>query len=471
MTQPWQWSATEVAAAVRAKDVSVREVVTSTFDRIAAINPQLNALVEVSADEALASARLADDIVAAGVVLGPLHGVPTAIKINSDQAEHATTNGVVGRADDVAPEDSPQTRLLREAGAIFVGRSNSPCFGIRWFTENDLHGRTLNPWDAARTPGGSSGGAASAVASGMVAVGHGNDIGGSIRYPAYACGVAGLRPTIGVAASYCGPREGDQSLAYQAMVVQGPLARSVEDVRLAFGAMTGYDPRDPASLPSAPVATPPRRPRRVGILRGGPAPLSGTVAGALDQAASVLTDNGFEVDEVDLPLLEEAWRVWYLLTKEDFRRLSLPVLREVGDRASQTVAAHDYAVIAEWWGDSPTMDDYIKGYARRGTLIRDLQVFMEDCPVVVLPVSSEAQFEHDADIVSVESRYRTMAACYTMMSISLLGFPALSVPTGVVDGLPVGVQLLGRRFDEARLLDVGGLLEQRLGTFTPIDPR
>lgn len=470
--EPWQWTATRTAAAVRTKDISVREVVTSCLDRIEAVNPKLNALVEVSADEALASARIADDMVAAGVSLGPLHGVPTAIKVNSDQAGHATTNGIVAFGQDIAPADSPQTRLLRDAGAILVGRSNTPSFSIRWFTDNDLHGRTLNPWDPDRTPGGSSGGAASAVASGMVAIGHGNDIGGSIRYPAYACGLVGLRPTVGLAAGYCGPRDGDQSLALQAMAVQGPIARNVDDVRLALQAMTGYDERDPASIPGAPAACPPRRPHRIGVLRDtGPAIAGPAVAQALDTAASVLSDSGFDVVEVQLPLLEEAWRIWYLLAKEDFRRLSLPLLTKVGDAASQTVTAHDYAVISDWWGPAPSLDDYIAGYARRGTLIRDLQVFLEDCPVVLLPVSTEPPFHHDADIVSLESRRGTMAALYTMMGIPLLGFPALALPTGVAAGLPVGIQLLGRRFDEARLLDVAAQVETRLGVFTPIDPR
>jgi amidase len=467
---PWAWTAAQLAAAVRAKEVSVREVVTSCLERIADVNGALNALVEVAADEALDSARVADDMVSAGVELGPLHGVPVATKINSDQVGHATTNGIAALAGDIAPADSPQLRRLRRSGAILLGRSNTPAFSIRWFTENDLHGRTNNPWDETRTPGGSSGGAAAAVASGMVAVGHGNDIGGSIRYPAHACGVVGLRPTVGLAAGYCGPRNGDQSLSMQTMAVQGPLARNVGDVRLALEGMAGYDPFDPASLPGDVVAEPPRRPRRIGVLRDGPAPLHPTVAKALDDAAAALADGGYEVVDVSLPLLEEAWRLWFLLAKEEFRHLTLPLVNDVGDAASRTVAAHDYTVIADWWGPSPTMEDHVRGYARRGTIIRDLQLFMEEVPVVVLPVSAEPQFEHDADIVSVESRYRTMAALYSMMAISLVGFPALSVPTGVDDGLPSGVQLLGRRFDEARLLDVAQAIESRVGPLTPIDP-
>jgi amidase len=467
----WRWSATRTAQAIRTKEISAHEVATNCLARIEAVNPRLNALVEVSPDEALEAARVADEMVAAGQALGPLHGVPTSIKVNSHQAGHATTDGVVAFANEVSPVDSPQSRLLREAGAIFLGRSNSPAFSYRWFTNNDLHGSTLNPWDAARTPGGSSGGAGSAVASGMVAIGHGNDIGGSIRYPAYACGIVGLRPTVGRVSGYLGPREADNSLSLQTMAVQGPLARTVDDVRLALDAMSGYDPLDTVAIPGAPAAAPPARPLRVAMVaRNGVSTSTPAVDKALRLAAGCLTDAGYEIEEVELPLLEEAYQLWWLLCMEDFRLL-MPLVEEVGDHGMKTAAANYYAVAADWWGRKPALEDYITGYARRGTLIRQLQQFLETYPLVLLPVSAEQAFEQDADIASVESMRRVMAAQYSMMAIPLLGFPALSVPTGVVEGLPVGVQLLGRRFDENSLLDAGNVIEARVGTFAPIDPR
>lgn len=467
----WRWSATRTAQAIRSREVSAQEVVASGLARIDAVNAGLNALVEVSPDEALEAARVADEMVAAGQALGPLHGVPTSIKVNSDQAGHATTDGVVAFANEIAPVDSPQARSLREAGAIFLGRSNSPAFSYRWFTNNELHGSTLNPWDAARTPGGSSGGAGSAVASGMVAIGHGNDIGGSVRYPAYACGVVGLRPTVGRVSGYLGPRDADNSLSIQTMAVQGPLARTVDDVRLALDAMSGYDPLDTVSIPGAPAAAPAARPLRVGVVaRNGVSSSTPAVEQALRQAAGWLADSGYEVEEVELALLEEAYRLWYLLCMEDFRLL-MPLVEEVGDHGMKTAAANYYAVAAGWWGEKPVLEDYINGYARRGTLIRQLQTFLETYPIVLLPVSAEPPFEQDADIASVERMRQVMAAQYSMMAIPLLGFPALSVPTGVVDGLPVGVQLLGRRFGEGSLLDAGNAIEARAGRFTPIDPR
>ena len=467
----WRWSATQVARGVATGLISACEVVQSCLDRIEAVNPRLNALAEVRPEEALAAAAEADRATASGAELGPLHGVPVAIKVNSGQVGYATTNGVAAFKDTVAAADSPHVANLRRSGAILLGRSNTPAFSYRWFTTNDLHGQTLNPWDGTRTPGGSSGGASAAVASGMVPIAHGNDIGGSVRYPAYACGVVGLRPTVGRVAGLYGPEGADPALSVQAMLVQGPLARSVRDVRLGLRGMTGADPRDPFHVPGSPAAPPADRPIRVALVRDhGVATPTAAVHQALDQAADWLGDAGYVVEEVELPLLAEAYRLWYLLCMEEFRQI-MPLVEEVGDHGMEKTAEHYYAVSSEWWGTQPSLTDYMNGYARRGTLIRQLGEFMERYPAVLLPTSAEQAFEQDADIASVESMRRVMAAQASMMAIPVLGFPALSVPTGITDGLPAGVQLLGRRFDEDGILDAAGVIEARAGTFTPIDPR
>jgi amidase len=467
----WRWPASQIANAVRAKEISAEEATASCLTRIEAVNAKLNALVEVYPDEALAAARMADRMIAHGHALGPLHGVPTSIKVNSDERGHATTDGVVAFAEAIAENDSPQARVLRESGAIFLGRSNTPAFSFRWFASNDLHGTTHNPWDASRTPGGSTGGGAAAVASGMVPIAHGNDIGGSLRYPAYACGVVGLRPTAGRIPQLEGPSDGDIPLSGHLMSVQGPLARSIGDVRLALDAMGGYDPLDSVSVATVPVPPTPRRPLRVAMVAKNDVCSSTLpVDRALRNAAGWLEDAGYVVEEVELPLLEEAYRLWWLLCLEEFRLL-MPLVNEVGDERIKTAAVHYYALAAEWWGSEPQLNDYIAGYARRGTLIRQLQLFLETYPVVLLPVSAEQAFEQDADIASPERMAELAAAQYSMMAIPALGFPGLSVPTGVVEGLPVGVQLLGRRYDESVLLDAGQAIELRAGTFTPIDPR
>ena len=244
----WQLDALEVAARIRRKEISASEVTRSVLDRIAQVNPRINALAEVMADEAQAAAQVADAVAARGEFLGPLHGVPVTIKVNVDTAGHATTDGVVAQKDTIATTDSPLVAHMRKAGAIIVGRSNTPAFSLRWFTDNDLHGRTLNPFDASVTPGGSSGGAAAAVALGMGAIAHGNDYGGSVRYPAWACGVVGLRTTPGRIPSYKASFP-NRTISNQLASVQGPLTRSVADARLALEVMSQGSPLDPNWVP------------------------------------------------------------------------------------------------------------------------------------------------------------------------------------------------------------------------------
>jgi amidase len=189
MSEPlWRWPAYRLTAAIRAGAVSAREAAVSALDRVQAVNPALNAIVDVLPDEALAAADAADAARRRGDTLGPLHGVPVTVKVNVDLRGRATTNGVVAFKDNIASEDSPVVANLRRAGAVIIGRTNTPAFSVRWFTENDLHGRTHNPWSRAHTPGGSSGGASSAVAAGMGAIAHGNDLAGSVRYPRIAPG-------------------------------------------------------------------------------------------------------------------------------------------------------------------------------------------------------------------------------------------------------------------------------------------
>ena len=196
-TPLWQLGATALAARIASGAATARQATESVLTRIAEANPRVNALVTVTPESALRAADAADAAFGRGDTLGPLHGVPVTIKINVDVQGEATTDGVAAFKDNIATSNSPLVQSMREAGAIIVGRSNAPAFSLRWFTDNDFHGRTLNPFDATVTPGGSSGGAAVATALGMGAIAHGNDYGGSIRHPAWACGVVGLRTTVG----------------------------------------------------------------------------------------------------------------------------------------------------------------------------------------------------------------------------------------------------------------------------------
>ncbi|MPY56196.1 amidase [Streptomyces spongiae] len=466
----WQLGATDLAAAIRARKVSAVEVTQSCLNRIEATNPYLNALVEVRPEEALDQARRADEAVAAGADLGPLHGVPVSTKINTAQRGHATSHGVPAFAGDLAADDAACVAALRSAGAVLLGRSNAPAFSYRWFSTNELHGRTLNPWNPALTPGGSSGGASSSLAAGMTPIAQGNDIGGSIRYPAGCCGVVGVRPTVGRVSGWTPPKlvdtpEGpvplDMPPTVQAFAVEGPLARTVADARLTLRAMTTGDLRDPYGVPLLPDTRPGAGRlvtlvRSVGTVRNHPA-----VDRALDVAAAHLADAGYEIEEHDgLPLLAEAARVWSLLLYEDFR-LTLPLIEQVGDPDIRESLRLSFAAAAAVWGERPTLDTYIGGWARRGSLITALQELLGADRLLLTPVSAEPAFEQDADLVSVERAAELVAAQWPMTAVPVLGFPAVSVPAALVDNLPVNVQLIGGRFEEERLLDAAQAIEDR----------
>ncbi|MEC7258257.1 MAG: amidase, partial [Pseudomonadota bacterium] len=284
MTESFRWQATRIAEAIRAGEITAAQVARDHLDRIDAVNPGLNAIVQHDADAAVKEAEAVDAALARGDDPGPLAGVPVTIKVNVDQAGCATTNGLTLQRDLMAQSDSPVVANLRAAGAVIVGRTNTPAFSMRWFTDNGLHGRTLNPRNAALTPGGSSGGAASAVAAGMCAIGHGTDIAGSIRYPAYACGLQGIRPTLGRVPARNASGQ-DRLIGAQLMAVSGPIARSVADLRLALAAMAVGSAEDPWWVPAPSDSGP--APRRVALIaKPDGMPVAPEVAEALNRAAA-----------------------------------------------------------------------------------------------------------------------------------------------------------------------------------------
>lgn len=299
MSDLFRMSATEIADAVRSKRISALEVAEAHLARISNVNAAINAVVQEFPDEALASARAVDALVAQGKDPGLLCGVPVTIKVNVDQKGYATTNGLQLQKNLVAQSDSPVVSNIRTAGGVIVGRTNTPAFSLRWFTKNNLHGQTLNPRDKTITPGGSSGGAAAAVASGMCAIGHGTDIAGSIRYPAYACGLHGIRPTMGRVAAYnaSGP---DRHIGAQLMAVSGPIARTISDIHLAFIAMSAKDTRDPWWVPVQHDQG--AFPKRVALtVAPDGMPVEKEVEHALREAANRLKDAGWIVEEVICP--------------------------------------------------------------------------------------------------------------------------------------------------------------------------
>ena len=248
-TPIWQWSAVETAAAIRDGVITSEEVVQVHIERMHAVNPALNAVVIDLSEQAISDARAADRAKSSGTALGKLHGVPVTIKINIDVEGQANSNGVIGFKDNIAPGNSPVTANFKKAGAIIIGLTNTPEFSMRGFTDNPLHGLTLNPWDNAITCGGSSGGAGASIAAGIGAIAHGNDIGGSLRWPAYCNGIATIKPTQGRIPAFNPSAAAERPLMAQFMSAQGPLAREVRDVRLGLEIMSQRDMRDPWWVP------------------------------------------------------------------------------------------------------------------------------------------------------------------------------------------------------------------------------
>src|SRR6195952_6074388 len=227
----WRLPAADIAALIKSKKVSAKEAASSALSRLDAVNPAINAVVDHRPEEVMAQAAGIDEAIARNEIVGALAGVPVTVKVNIDQQGFATTNGLKLQRDAIAKTNSPVIDNLRKAGAVILGRTNCPAFSYRWFPTNLSHGDTKTPRDPSITPGGSSGGAGAAVAAGIGHLAHGTDIAGSIRYPAYACGVHGLRPSLGRVPAW-NPSGPERSIGAQLMAVSGPLARTIADLRL-----------------------------------------------------------------------------------------------------------------------------------------------------------------------------------------------------------------------------------------------
>ncbi|MGO4715494.1 amidase family protein [Bradyrhizobium sp. 2TAF24] len=462
----WQWTATDLAQAIRERRVSSRDAVQSVLDRIAAVNPVVNAVVEVLADEALSAADQADAVVKAGVALSPLHGVPVTVKVNVDQRGCATTNGVVAFRDVIASEDCPTVANFRKAGAVIVGRTNTPAFSHRWFTDNELHGATRNPWGTQWTPGGSSGGAGAAVAAGMGPIAHGNDFGGSIRYPAYACGVAGLRPTPGRVAHFNPSATSERPITAQMMSVQGPLARSIADLRAGLAVMAGPDARDGNWVP-APLEGPRLAgPVRVALAADPVGDAAPEVRAAIRAAGRWLAEAGYAVEEVTPPRVVEAADLWHALVVNEERRFLEPLIRKYGDAKSRRNVDDHIA-----YAPRLTSDEILVGFERRQSILRDWNLFLARYPVIVLPVSHQLPFRDNLDQEDGNTVRALIDAQRSLLAIPALGFPALSVPTGLADGRPVGVQVVAGRFREDVCFAAAEVIERHAAMPTPIDPR
>lgn len=455
----WRNSATELAELIRNKAVSSREVVESHLSRIEAVNPSVNAITRVLAESALEAADKAD----ASPVSGPLHGVPFTIKENIDCVGSPTTQGVPAMADAMPSQDSPVVERMKLAGAIPLARTNLPEFGLRIHTDNPLHGLTRNPWDQTRTAGGSSGGEGAALATGMSPIGLGNDIGGSLRNPAFCNGITAIKATTGRIPWAHSIEPISQSIAYSLMVAEGPMARSVKDLKLALAFLSGRDIRDPTSV-TAPLEGPVPTNRNVALvteIEGITMPPA--FVAAIRRAGDILEAAGWHVEECQPPELARVNEVWAQLLTRDIEETVSLISPLMSDGAVGLLSE-----LIERYPSSAMPNTAV--HAERDRLCRDWSAFNQRYPLIVGPVWADVQFLHDADIAPDTGTDTLLNRLAFITPGNLLGIPAVAVPMGVHDGLPLAVQVYADRWREDLCLTAAQWIEDEVGLICPIDP-
>jgi amidase len=463
MEELWRLSATDVVALVRSKKVSAREVATSALARLDAVNPAVNAVVDHRPEDVLAQAASVDAAIARNEAVGLLAGVTVTMKINVDQEGYANTNGLETQRDLIARSNTPLLDNLRKAGAVILGRTNCPAFCYRWFTTNLLHGHTRNPRDPAITPGGSSGGAGSAVASGIGHIAHGTDIAGSIRYPAYACGVHGLRPTVGRIPAFNASLP-ERTIAAQSSAVSGPLARTIGDLRIALKGMSGRDVRDTWWVP-APLEGPAVPKRAALCLEPDGLETVAEVKAALTDAGKRLERAGWTVEQMESPPLREAADWQTKLWLGDNYEAQLAAAEREGDPGALACLRGNKSKMFPF--DAAA---FSKALTRRATLTREWLKFLEKYSVVLMPVSGELPFPDQLDMRDEASFARVWRAQLPQIAIPFLQLPGLTVSTGLVGRVPVGVQIVAGRFREDLCLAAGEAIEAGGAPLSPVDP-
>lgn len=464
MSDLWRLQASELARLIQKRKVSAREAAQSALGRLEAVNPIIHAIVEHRPDEVLARADDIDRALARGEVVGPLAGVPVTVKINIDQAGFATTNGTKLQKDLIAKVSSPAVSNLEKAGAVLLGRSNSPTFALRWFTSNSLHGKTINPRNPSLTPGGSSGGGAAAVTAGIGHVALGTDIGGSVRYPAYACGVHGLRPSFGRVPAF-NASSPERAIGAQLMSAAGPMARSIDDLGLSLAALAAPDLRDPwhVAMPLIGADVPLRAAL---CLRPGGMAITPEVERGLIDAAGRLTDAGWTIETIDdtPPMVEAGQLQERLWLGDGFDALAQAVAQD-GDPGAAAVIAAVRAKV-----ESMPPDVVKTSLVRRTTITRQWREFLSQYAVLLVPVSSETPFPDDLDRQSQAGFDRVWDAQLTMRALPAMGLPALAMTTDIVDGAPIGVQIVAAHFREDLCLRAAKAIEERGVPASPVDP-
>lgn len=450
--------ATELARMLRQREVSARELLEAHLDRIERVNPAINAIVTLDVDGARADAARADEVLAGGQVLGVLHGLPAAHKDTHATGGMRSTSGSPTLADHVPAQDELVIARMRAAGVVRVGKTNTPEFAAGSHTFNPVFGVTRNPYALDRSAGGSSGGAAAALAAGLVPVAEGSDMGGSLRNPAAFCNVVGLRPTPGRVPQHPAVN------GWATLSVQGPMGRTVSDVALSLSAMAGPDPRVPISLQDEPSVFAPPLPDELPGLRvawaptlGGRVPVDAEVREQLAHVPDVFAGLGAEVTE-DCPDLGFADEVFGTLRAWLFALQLGEVVRRHPDQVKQAIHWNVQK------GQQLSGADVAAAEAKHTRLYEKVVAFFERYDVLLAPTAQVVPFDVEQEYPTLVDGQEQQSYLDWMRSCTLIsatGAPALSVPAGFTSsGLPVGLQIVGPPRADRRVLEVGHVYEQ-----------
>lgn len=459
MDNLWKFGAFKTAELIRKKEITSEEAVSSSIERIKSKNPKLNAVVDDLSEEAIKEAKSMDEIANKGEIKGPLHGVPITIKENIDQKGYATPNGLVALKDLIAPGNAPVVDNLKKAGAIIIGRTNTPEFSMRGTTDNVLHGRTLNPWNDWASPGGSSGGASAAVMSGMGTLAHGNDIAGSLRIPSTATGATTVKPGLGRVPAYNPSQTQERGLVAQLMSVQGLIAREVKDVRLGMKSLIKYDPRDPWMV-EVPFESPElEKPIKIGYTKETLGEeLDPAVEKALDNAKEALEDAGYVLEEIQLPEFKEASTFSARTLFGEIKALHQKDYEAYGSETFNEIASNYFKLTEPFQGN-----DLFLGMAKRSYFFRLWNLFFQKYPLVLTPFLLYQTYEWNRDAQGLEGTKEVLAGMFYAHTMNYLGIPGGVISANYNDGLPVGVQIISSRYREDWILNACEAIESRIG--------
>ena len=462
----WALSATELVKKTKNNELSATEVTSAYLEHIKKVNPELNAIVDDMSAEATKRAEILDRASIAGEPKGRLFGVPVTIKINVDQKGYATSNGVTALKNLIADSNAPIVDHLMNAGAIFVGRTNTPEFSFRADTENPLYGRTNNPWGKHLSPGGSSGGASSAVMAGMCALAHGNDIGGSLRFPSVATGAVTLKPGLGRVPAWNSSQTNERGILAQSMSVQGLITRSASDLQLAMPEIIQADLRDPFHVPMPwDTSQLSKNSRKVALCFETPGfKTNPEIIKGLRIAADALSNVGFDVKEVTPPLLEETAKTGYSALLGEVQALLGEDIRKSGSEKIQMIFDEYFRQFEPYEGKK-----LLTAMADRTRYAREWALFMDEYPLIISNLMPTSFFYPDRDAEGKAGVTEVLGAALWSYSMNFIGHPAGIVPTHIANtsagAVPIAIQVIGQRWREDMVVAALITIEEHCGTF------